>query len=287
MTLLFTGVEGVVSGKESVEYPDISTLPKDLSPPVLAQGKPEPGKKVRVEFGPSLNSRVHHALYLPTEWSPTGVYPVLVEYPGNGDYQNEYGDICTGRVEDCSLGYGISGGTGFIWVSVPFVSEDGTENQLRWWGSVEKTVEYCKAVVSDVCENWGGNPDQVFLIGFSRGSIACNYIGLHDDEIASLWRGFVCHSHYDGVRAWNDQGSDRETSQSRLDRLGGRPQWISHEGSTAETKEYLSRQYPVENFRFVDIPYRNHTTEWVLRDIPERRALREWIAEILDRYLDR
>jgi hypothetical protein len=46
----------------------------------------------------------------------------------------------------------------------------------------------------------------VFIAGFSRGAIACNFIGLRDDEIASLWCGFVVHSHYEGVRDW--PGSD-------------------------------------------------------------------------------
>ena len=32
-----------------------------------------------------------------------------------------------------------------------------------------------------VCENFGGDTEKVFLCGFSRG-IACNFIGLHDDE---------------------------------------------------------------------------------------------------------
>jgi len=142
-------------------------------------------------------------------WQKGMSYPVIVKYAGNGPYKNAYGDICTGKVEDCNLGYGISGGKGFIWVCLPYISQDHMHNQLQWWGNVVATVEYCKKVIPEICQKYGGDSSKVFLVGFSRGSIACNFIGLYDDDIASMWRGFVCHSHYDGVRKWNYKGSDR------------------------------------------------------------------------------
>ncbi|MCA9413898.1 MAG: hypothetical protein KC944_21980, partial [Candidatus Omnitrophica bacterium] len=256
-------------------------VPRDLTPPPLSPGEPEPGKRVRQTVQSFAETEVHHTLYLPKDWSPSEKFPVLVEYAGNGDYKNDYGDVCTGRVEDCVLGYGVGGGSRFIWICLPFVSESGTENQIRWWGSVEKTIDYCRGAVDEVCEHWGGDRDQIFLMGFSRGAIACNFIGLHNDEIASLWRGFICHSHYDGVKEWNYAGSDRAAAAVRLNRLEGRPQWISHEESTQPTREYLMEAAPEGNFTFVDIPYRNHSAEWVLCDIPERQALRDWIEAVL------
>ena len=48
-------------------------------------------------------------------------FPLLVEYAGNGDYANAYGDTCSGRVEDCNLGYGLSAGAGFLWLCLPTV----------------------------------------------------------------------------------------------------------------------------------------------------------------------
>ena len=50
-----------------------------------------------------------------------------------------------------------------------------------------------------VCEQYGGDRAAVILTGFSRGAIACNYLGLHNEEIAGLWRAFIPYSHYDGV----------------------------------------------------------------------------------------
>jgi len=242
---------------------------------------PAPGRRVRALADEYAGTEVHHSLYLPADWERGGAYPVIAEYPGNGPYRNGTGDACTGKVEDCSLGYGLSGGRGFIWLCLPFVSADGGRNQLQWWGDVEATVRYCKEVLPRVCTRYGGDPSKVFLAGFSRGSIACNFIGLHDDKIASLWRGFICHSHYDGVRKWPYPGSDRPAAAGRLARLGDRPQFISQEVSVEETRRYLSEAGATGEFTFQAIPYRNHTDSWVLRDIPERAAARVWLNETL------
>jgi hypothetical protein len=263
------------------DLPDISTVPQDLETPAMKRAGPVPGKRVRMVAPDYRGTDVYHSLYLPTDWQKGKKYPVIVEYAGNGPFRNRHGDICTGRVEDCNLGYGISGGKGFIWVCLPYISKDLKHNQRQWWGDLEATVEYCKAVVPIICKEYGGDANAVFLTGFSRGSIACNYIGLHDDDIANMWKGFICHSHYDGVRKWNYPGSDRASAARRLDRLKNRPQFISHEGSVAETQQYLEKAHLKGNFTFKSLPYRNHTDAWVLRDIPERHAVREWFSKVL------
>jgi hypothetical protein len=267
--------------------PDIRSVPQDLVTPRMAQAPPAPGKRVKQTAARYLGTEVYHALYLPVDWQEGKRYPVIVEYAGNGPYRNAHGDVCSGRVEDCNLGYGISGGSGFIWVCLPYVSPDHTHNQLRWWGDVEATVDYCQAVVSTICREYGGDPSALLLAGFSRGAIACNYIGLHDDEIARLWLGFIAHSHYDGVRAWGYCEDDRRSAKRRLERLQGRPQFISHEGSVEETRRLLQESGANGAFTFQPLPYRNHTDAWVLCDIPERQALREWVRDVLDARLKR
>lgn len=232
--------------------------------------------RVCLQIPEYLGSEVHHVLYLPQDWQPEKHYPLIVEYAGNGGYQNKLGDRCSGRVEDCCLGYGISAGVGYLWLCLPFVSADRRNNQLEWWGDLEATISYCKQVVPMVCANYAGDPSRILLAGFSRGAIACNFIGLADDEIAHLWRGFICHSHYDGVREWDYPGSERSAAIERLMRLGQRPQWISHEGSIRETHQYLDEVYPQGNFTFQALPFPNHTDRWVLRDLPERELLRRW-----------
>ncbi len=263
------------------ELPDIRSIRPDLTTPSMVEDSPAAGKRVKQTASEYQGTHVYHSLYLPTDWQKGKTYPVIVEYAGNGPFKNSYGDICTGKVEDCNLGYGIGDGKGFIWLCLPYISNDRTHNQRQWWGDVNATVEYCKTVIPRICQEYGGDSSAVFLVGFSRGSIACNLIGLHDDEIASMWCGFVCHSHYDGVRKWDYDGSDRSFAIKRLKRLGNKPQFISHEISVEKTRQYLTQVCPQGRFTFLSLPYRNHTDSWVLRDIPERKALRKWIHTVL------
>ena len=272
----------ILSAVHPDALPDIRTIPHDLVSPPMTTGDLAPGRRVKQATPEYDGADVYHALYLPTDWQKGKRYPVIVEYAGNGHYQNEFGDVCTGKVEDCNLGYGISGGAGFIWVCLPYVSTAHTHNELTWWGDLEATAKYCKTVVPDICREYGGDPSAVLLAGFSRGSIACNFVGLYDDEIASLWRGFICHSHYDGVQRWGYAGSDRASAAKRLERLKGRPQFICHEASVEKTKRYLEEACPDGSFTFLALPYRNHTDAWVLRDIPERELLRQWVRDVLD-----
>jgi hypothetical protein len=275
---------------QGMGYPDISTLTPDLEPPRMTTGEPAPGRRVRATLPAFRSTDVHYSLYLPTDWKPGARYPVIVEYAGNGDYRNKYGDVCTGRVEDCSLGYGLSGGRGAIWICLPFVDPAKGINAVRWWGDVETTVAFCQEAVRTVCAEFGGDPSAVFLCGFSRGALACNFIGLHNDAIAQLWRGIFAASHYDGARMWEYAGSDRASARVRLDRLGRRPVFVSHEVYGVEpatytildTINYLAGTgRPLDNFRFQAVPLRNHTDRWVLYDIPARRHLRQWFKDAL------
>ena len=88
--------------------PDIHSIPTDLTSPATIEAVPAPGIRVRQSLPRYASTDVYHTLYLPTDWQTGLRYPVIVEYAGNGPYENEHGDACTGRVEDCSLGYGIS-----------------------------------------------------------------------------------------------------------------------------------------------------------------------------------
>lgn len=265
----------------AAELPDVRTISPDLVTPAMTDTAPAAGRRVR-EALPGYDARaVYHTLYLPTNWRQGRKFPVIFEYAGNGGYSNRFGDVCTGRPEGCNLGYGATGGTNFIWVCLPYVALTNGQKQLalNWWGDVTETVRYAKLVVRHVSERYGGDTNALFLAGFSRGAIAANFIGLHDDGIAGFWRGFICHSHYDGVRTWPYAGSDRASALARLSRLGARPQWISHEGSVDATRAHLEATGTRGAFTFVPLPWRNHTDEWVLRPLPERARLRAWLTE--------
>jgi hypothetical protein len=221
---------------------------------------------------------------------------MIVEYTGN--YAPNLGS--TGEVANAALGFGLCGGRGYIWVVMPYVAQDQRHNERTWWGDAESTVQYCKTNLPRIGDAYGGDRQAVVLCGFSRGAIGVNYIGLHDDQIAALWAGFVTHDHYDGVLEWKGQpwGSPLTTYQTearkRLKRLQGRPVLVCQNGpdGTQPTRRFIDGQIHEARFTFLDVPVREifptipnqwffkaHTDRWLLRDSPWRRQVWQWMAE--------
>ncbi len=130
----------------------------DLTLPKVTEGEPLPGKLVLQSLPAYANAAVRHLLYLPTDWEQGKIYPVIVEYNGNERWVRDVG----------GLGYGISGGKGFIWAVLPYVAADHRRDMKQWWGDVEATVTYAKEAVPAICKRWGGDPRAVFLVGHSR-----------------------------------------------------------------------------------------------------------------------
>ena len=267
---------------QAAEYPDVRSVAPDLNTPEVTNEAAAAGRRVRQSTPDYEGTSVYHALYLPPGWSSSRRYPVIVEYAGNGGYRNQFGDVSEGTVEGSNLGYGISGGTGFIWLCLPYVNVATKHNQTLWWGDAEATAAYAKQAVKLICDHYAGDPQRIVLAGFSRGAIACNYIGLRDDSIAKLWRAFIPYSHYDGVReSWPYGDADRASALKRLSRLNGRPQFIIHENSVEDTQKYLNASGIEAPYTFRTLEFRNHNDAWTLRDIPERREVREWLKRVL------
>lgn len=261
----------------------------DLVTPEMTREDPGPGRRVRQVAPEYQGTEVHHALYLPVDWKPEGSYPVLVEYTGNRSPKHG----SSGRVQDANLGYGLTAGRGFIWVVLPCVEEGGQRNALTWWGDREATIEYCKRNVPRICENYGGDPGNVFLCGFSRGAIATSYLGLADDEIASLWKALITHDHFDGERRWNYPASDRDSALRRLARLRGRPVLACGIGSGflrdhPALAELTELQPPVAEI--FDLPegkvIHAHTDLWMHRESVARAQARAWLQEQVERKPD-
>lgn len=213
---------------------------------------------------------------------------MLVEYGGNGGYRNAFGDTCDGTPEGCNLGYGLSGGVDYIWICLPFVDvRDGRKtNARRWWGDPEETIRYCLETVRHACSVHGGDDRNIVLCGFSRGAIACNYIGLRDSTIAPVWRAFLCHSHYDGVSRWPYPDSDAMSAHQRLLRLAGRPQFVSSEGPIDATRRFIEASGVRAPFTYAELGFRNHTDTWVLRDCELRRSARAWLRSVTESAAD-
>jgi len=269
---------------------DIRSVKPDLTIPKLETGQPDAGKRVKQTIPDYEQTGVYHVTYLPTDWVKGKRYPVLIEYAGN-NYRGAYGDISTGRPEGSNMGYGIPGGPGFIWVCPAFPNATGDDIALTWWGdsknrTARPTLDYCNKAVPWICEKYGGDTDRVILCGFSRGAIACNYLGLHNDETAKLWRAFVPYSHYDGVATWPYPASDRNSALTRLERLAKRPQFICHEVTNSQlnlaaTKKWIESTRIKANLTFAKTGFRNHNDAWLLRTSPARKSLRAWLKRVL------
>lgn len=295
-------------------WPDISTVPADLDKPAMAPAGTPPAAGVRVDqrldstllpMSPASsygtwpwdnpNSTVHHMLYLPTDWDPSRdkPFPILVDFAGNGPFNDSYGDVSNGTVEGESLGYGLSGGDGYIWVSAPYLAGNWSSNMRSWWGTpptydVNGTVAYVKALVPHIVRSYNGDAANVFAVGFSRGAIATSYVALHDDEVAALWRGFLAYGHYDGRPSdthWPYPECDRAAALRRLARIGDRPSFVVEKECGANaTRAYVAgsgvvtpaqlRQY----WTFATTGYRNHNDRWTLRPSSARDAARAWLS---------
>lgn len=258
---------------------------KDLVTPVMTEGSPAAGKRVRQVAPEYEGTHVYHALYLPVDWKPDGKYPVIVEYTGNKFA------ACgsTGEVKDANLGYGLTGGREFIWVSMPYIEEGGRENAVTWWGDKQATVNYCKLTLPRICKQFGGDSECVFICGFSRGAIGASYIGLADEEIASFWKGMITHDHFDGDRTWGYPASDRQSALIRLARLNGRPVLACGGGNDflrdhPELAKVTILRPPVA--KIFNIPegkvIHPHTDLWMHRESEYRQQARAWLQKIVN-----
>jgi predicted esterase len=242
--------------------------------PAIEDGPPRPGHFVKVVAPEYQGTAVFHALYLPTDWEKGNSYPVIVEYAGNSS-----GTICSGKVEDCKLGYYASGGAGYIWIVLPFVNEKEKRNQLTWWGDVDATVKYCEVNVRRACDSFGGDRSAIVLTGFSRGAIACGYIGLHDDTIASMWVGLLPFAHFDG-------GSfTRDGAKERLARIKDRPVLIAFGQKDAAGKANSLAGAAILKAlggspQLLEIPDIGHTDNWIEKPSPQRDEVRKWLSDV-------
>ena len=256
----------------------------ELATPVMSDDLPAAGKRVRQVAPEYKGTEVYHALYLPIDWKKNKKYPVIVEYTGN--YFPKCGS--TGEVKDANLGYGLSGGKGFIWVSMPYIEKGKKKNAITWWGDLDATIAYCKKNIPRICEEFGGDPENLIICGFSRGAIATSYIGLADDEIAKLWKGFFTFDHFDGAKEWGYSGSDRESALKRLSRLKGRPVLVGGIGA-----DFLKNHQALADFKYLPVPVgkifkipegkviHSHTDLWMHKGSPYRQKARSWLQNVI------
>lgn len=264
--------------------------------PQMLEEEPAPGKRVKVIAPEYKGSDVYHSLYLPENHSKGRLYPVIVEYTGNKWEPTG----STGEARDAILGFVPARELGAIWVVMPYIKDN--QSILNWWGDEHQTIEYALKNIRRICEDYGGNPAEIFICGFSRGAIGVNYLGLHNDEVADAWLGFFSHDHYDGERHWGDYWSPsldryRAAAKVRMGRLNGRAAFISNNSDGKSTvRKYIEGQH-LDKFGEVafndflvqsiieDIPNKYvphaHTDKWMLWDSHYKNKVISWFREVI------
>lgn len=262
--LVATGVE-----------PPWTRPPGRLDVPAVVEGSPAAGRRVAHRPAAAKAGGGNHTvslLYLPADWQPGGTYPVVVEYPGNIFFT----PAChsTGRPEQCVIGYGMTRGTGAIWISLPFIDAKG-EVAENGWGDPDATAQFCMDAVDDVCTRFGGDRSRVVLTGFSRGAIACGFIGLRNDRIAALWKGLHCCQHFDGD-GWN--GATLEGAIERAGRFRGVAVFHTDNSDAAVQPVTDAMRVPAT---FVSSGLGAHSCAMFLDDRESTRRLREWFSGLV------
>lgn len=250
-------------------------------PPVIA-GPPVAGRRARFSVmlgeanatsGSQAAGRAAEAiLYLPEDWRPDSRHPVIVEFPGNIFFVP--GCYSTGRPEQCVIGYGMTSGRAAIWISLPFVDASGNVAE-NGWGDPDATADLCLRAVEQVCTQLGGDRERLVLTGFSRGAIACGFIGLRNDGIAGLWRGLHCCQHYDGD-GWN--GATLDGAVERARRFRGAA--VFHTDNAPERIRPLEEPLGVP-VTIVKSSLGAHATAMFLDDRESTRRLRAWYDELM------
>jgi len=252
-------------------------------PPVIAK-PPSAGLRVRwpvmlgganASIGSQAGGRTAEViLYLPEDWRPDDRYPVIVEFPGNIWFTP--GCYSTGRPEQCVIGYGMSCGRGAIWLSLPFVDAAGNVAENSW-GNPDSTADLCVRAVELICKRFGGDRERLVLTGFSRGAIACGFIGLRDDRIAALWRGLHCCQHFDGD-GWN--GATLDGAVERARRFRGAA--VFHTDNVPERIRPLEEPLGVP-VTVVQSGLGAHSAAMFLDDRDSTLRLRAWYDELVRR----
>lgn len=247
--------------------------PHRLEVPPVSDGPPSPGRRVRYQLPTDQGTGISCILYLPEDWKPDVRQPVIVEYPGNIFFTS--GCYSTGLPDQCVIGYGMTKGRGAIWLSLPFIDRQSASIAENGWGNPDDTAEYAFRMVDEVCGKFGGDRRNVVLTGFSRGALACGFIGLRNERIAALWKGFHACQHYDGD-GWN--GAILEGALERARRFHGQAVF-----QTDNSEPFFRPVMTAMNTRvtFVQSGLGAHACAMFLDDRPSTLELRRWFADLV------
>ena len=244
-----------------------------IETPPIEDGPPAAGRRVRYRLPGAERQAIHGLLALPRDWQPGRTYPLIVEYPGNIFFVP--GCFSTGLPDQCVIGHGMSQGSGAIWVSLPFIDAAADRIVTDGWGDPDDTADYALRVVEHLSDRFGADRSKLVLTGFSRGAIACGFIGLRNERIASLWKAFHLCQHFDGD-GWN--GSDLAGAVARARRFRGAA--VFHTDNLEQAVRPVTEAMGVPT-QFVDSGLGAHATAMFLDDRESTRCLRRWFRTLV------
>jgi hypothetical protein len=261
--------------KASGELPEWKRPPGRLDVPDVEIGPPAAGKRVRYQLEGDAGTGIYSVLNLPEDWRPGKKYPVVVEYPGNIFFVPAC--YSSGLPDQCVIGYGMTKGRGAICLGLPFVDRASKSPVENSWGNPDDTVDHALRMVAEVCARFGGDRENIVLTGFSRGALACGYIGLRNDRIAGLWKGIHACQHYDGD-GWN--GATMAGALERATRFKG---LAVFQTDNSQSKFQAVMDAMKTDVTWVDSGLGAHATAMFLDDRPSTRQLREWFRALVAR----
>jgi hypothetical protein len=244
-----------------------------LDVPPVEDGPPRPGRRVRFRPAGDAPSTPHAILHLPEDWKPGSNFPVIAEWPGNIFFTT--GCYSTGLPEQCVIGHGITKGRGAICLGLPFVDRTVAGAVEDGWGNPDDTAAFARRLVEEVCARFGGDRTNILLTGFSRGALACGFIGLRDDRIAALWKGIHACQHYDGD-GW--RGATLDGAIERAKRFRGRAVFQTDNSEEAFRPVMEAMAAPVTH---AQSGLGAHGTAMFLDDRPSTVQLRNWFWKLV------
>ena len=241
--------------------------------PEVSDEAPAPGRRVRARLAGERQPGLYAVLHLPVDWTPGRRWPLLVEYPGNLFHMP--GCRSPGLPEQGVIGAGMTFGRGAICLGLPFVDRRWGRIAESGWGNPDETVAYALAMLAQVRDDWGADPANTVLTGFSRGALACGYIGLRDDRLAAWWKGFHACQHYDGD-GWN--GATWAGAMERARRFRGRSVFHT-DNATAKFQPLMAAMGVPATF--VQSGLGAHATAMFLDDRASTRQVRAWYRDLV------
>ena len=253
-----------------------------LTVPEIEENVLGAGKRVKI-YLPEY-PEAYYVLFLPYNFTHEKKLPVICEIPANAcSYvYNGLPDTTT------FLGYGITKGRDWLWVSLPILNSEGNKIlQTYFPENPSATIKFWLLVLNDLNKKFNIDKNKIVLSGFSRGAISISYLGNSNDEISSKWAAYFAHAHFDGccqtIPGNCEERINRMKDKETLIAVGKND--IAHKCSTDAYRKLTNLECPVTYLEIPDIytdKWENlaHNPFWILEDSEAAEDARNWLKNL-------